>query len=94
MTMPDERTRALIWAGSFLIDLALDSSLSPAVRRQAVVIARHFPTLEDVKGMAMQSELSKELGPALSYPHEVDKWVMSFNHGPLLRTTRLPWPPS
>lgn len=24
MTMPDERTRALLWAGSFLIELARD----------------------------------------------------------------------
>lgn len=27
MTMPDERTRALLWAGGFLIELARDNSL-------------------------------------------------------------------
>lgn len=42
MTLPDERTRALIWAGGFLIELALDESLSLRFRPQAVVIARHF----------------------------------------------------
>lgn len=55
-----------------------------------MVIARHFPTLEDVKGMAVQFELSKGLGPALRYPHETDKWAIFFKHGPLLYSTRLP----
>lgn len=46
MTTPDERTRALVWAGGFLIELARDRSLSLDVRRRAVVIARHFPTIK------------------------------------------------
>mgnify|MGYP001281190788 CR=1 FL=1 len=53
MTMPDERTRAMIWAGGFLIELARDTSLSLSVRQRAVVIARHFPTIEDVSFMAL-----------------------------------------
>lgn len=92
MTMPDERTRSLIWAGSFLIELALDTSLSPAIRRKAVVIARHFPTLEDVKGLTARLELSKELGPTLAYPRDVDEWLKSSKHGPLLHSTRLSFP--
>ena len=48
MTIPHERTRAMLWAGGFLIELARDTSLPIAVRRRAVVIARHFPTIEDV----------------------------------------------
>lgn len=27
MTMPDERTRALLWAGCFLVDIARDETL-------------------------------------------------------------------
>jgi hypothetical protein len=52
MTMPHERTRALLWAGGFLIELARDESLPIAVRQRAVAIARHFPTIEDVSHMA------------------------------------------
>ncbi len=51
--MPDERTRALLWAGGFLIELARDDSLPLDIRRRAVVIARHFPTIEDVSTMAL-----------------------------------------
>ena len=53
MTIPHERTRAMLWAGGFLIELARDTSLPIAVRRRAVVIARHFPTIEDVSTMAL-----------------------------------------
>ena len=52
MTMPTERTRALLWAGGFLIELARDKRLPVEVRRRAVVIARHFPTKEDVTDLA------------------------------------------
>lgn len=92
MTMPDERTRALIWAGSFLVELARDSSLSPAIRRKAVVIARHFPTLEDVKGLAARHESQGGLGPALAFPHNADEWLKSSECGPLVYATRLTWP--
>lgn len=89
MTMPDERTRALIWAGSFLVELARDSSLSPAIRRKAVVIARHFPTLEDVKGLAAQLEFPSGFGPSLAFPHNAEDWLKSSPCGPLLHSTPL-----
>lgn len=44
MTLADERTRALVWAGGFPIELARGKSLPLRVRQQAVDIARHFPT--------------------------------------------------
>jgi hypothetical protein len=44
MTMPDERTRAMVWAGGFLIQIARDRSLPLVSPREAVVIAQHFPT--------------------------------------------------
>ena len=52
MTMPDERTRALLWAGSFLFDIARDKTLPLPLRRKAATIARHFPTVEDVTWLA------------------------------------------
>jgi hypothetical protein len=41
MTTLSERARSLVWAGAFLVELAKDESLPIAVRRTAVVIARH-----------------------------------------------------
>ena len=52
MTMPHERLRALQWAGELLRELAYDQSkhqalwggqVPPKLRRQAVVILRHYP---------------------------------------------------
>ena len=53
MAMPDERTRALLWAGAFQIELARDKSLPINVRQRAVTIARHFPAVEDIAAMAL-----------------------------------------
>ena len=53
MTMPHERTRALLWAGGFLIELARDENLPTTVRQRGVAIARHFPTIEDVSHVAV-----------------------------------------
>lgn len=91
MTMPDERTRALLWAGSFLIELAQNDSLPLDVRRRAVVIARHFPTIEDVATMALFRHPSG-LGMGLTPPSEVPSWTKDSPHGPLRYSTRLEWP--
>ena len=90
MTLPDERTRALIWAGGFLIELARDESLPLSVRQQAVMIARHFPTYEDVSNMAMFRH-SSGLGMGLEDPTAVDM-ADGCPQGTLLTSTRLAWP--
>lgn len=90
MTMPDERTRALLWAGSFLIEIARDKSLPLELRRQAVVIARHFPTIEDVGSMATP-QYTALFGSPLAHPSEVD-WRDEGRPGPLTYSTRLTWP--
>lgn len=89
MTTPSERTRSLIWAGGFLIELARDKRLPLEVRRQAVVIARHFPTKEDVSSM---SDLLQPLwsGSPLASP-EIE-WMTECQYGPLRDGTRLGWP--
>lgn len=46
--MPNERARALVLAGGFLVSVANDLKLPLAVRRRAIVIARHFPTTYEV----------------------------------------------
>ncbi|WP_103073997.1 BPSL0761 family protein [Solilutibacter silvestris] len=91
MTMPDERTRALLWAGGFLIELARDNRLPLDIRRHAVVIARHFPTIEDVSALALFRYSS---GPAigLALPDEVPFWAKDCRYGPLSHSTRLAWP--
>lgn len=90
MTMPSERTRALIWAGGLLIDLARDRTLPVSLRRRAVVIARHFPTVEDVELMA-DSMPSTSLGCMLGTVEE--EWKrQSGSHGALQHFTRFGWP--
>ena len=91
MTMPNERTRALVWAGGFLIELARDRSLPLDVRRRAVVIARHFPTIEDISAMAL---LRYPIGhhAALTSPDEIDVKTEDGRFGPLRYSTRLAWP--
>lgn len=90
MTTPHERTRSLLWAGSFLIELAQDPSLPLRVRRSAVVIARHFPTIEQVAQMALL-ERPSVLGSHLAAPDEVD-WDEEWPMGPLRYSTRLERP--
>ncbi len=90
MTLPYERTRALIWAGGFLIELARDESLPLHVRQRAVAIARHFPTYEDVSIMTLFQHPSG-LGMGLEDPTVVDL-ADGCPQGSLLQSTRLAWP--
>lgn len=90
MTMRDERTRALLWAGGLLLEVARDSNLSLALRRRAVVIARHFPTIEDVSSMAIAQQ-SSGFGLALALPEEVT-FSGDYRYGPLRYSSRLRWP--
>ena len=90
MTLPDERTRALLQAGSFLIQLAQDDSLPVGVRRRAIVIARHFPTIEDVSHMAMFRH-SSGFGIGLASPRETE-WADGCPSGPLRYSTKFDWP--
>lgn len=91
MTMPDERTRALLWAGGFLIDIAQDKSLPLPVRRRAVTIARHFPTIEDVAWI-VESLRDSVLSVGLATPERVLAEEGSLDFTLLQRSTRLRWP--
>lgn len=90
MTMPSERTRAIVWAGGLLIDIARDRTLPVALRRRAVVIARHFPTTDDVSLMVNAMKQNWH-GPMLA-PVEEAEVEDAGDHGPLTLRTRLGWP--
>lgn len=92
MTMPDERSRALVWAGGFLIELAQDETLPLSIRQRAVTIARHFPTIEDVAAMARYRANSSIFAVGLEDPNENPGWAGDCAFGPLCQFTRLEWP--
>ncbi|UVM36318.1 hypothetical protein LOY28_16435 [Pseudomonas sp. B21-017] len=48
MTMPSERTRALIHTRDFLVELSQDPTLSESIRRQARQLLRHYPNSNEI----------------------------------------------
>ena len=48
MTMPSERTRAVIHTGAFLQALSQDASLPEHARRQARGLLRHYPSRQEM----------------------------------------------
>lgn len=93
MTMPDERSRALVWAGGFLVELARDQRLPLDVREQAVRIARHFPTIEQVGHLADTIAASDApFGLDLAHAKDHPEWAGQCRHGPLTTHSRLAWP--
>ena len=48
MTMPSERTCAIIQTREFLVDLSRDKTLPEAVRTEARRLLRHYPTADEV----------------------------------------------
>lgn len=71
MTMPDERSRAVVQTREFLVELSRDNSLPDRVRRDAKFLLRHFPTRDDVVMAGLIEEQSDTLpigvlGPVFS----------------------------
>ena len=52
MTMPNERTRALRWAGEFLKEVMHSAECPEAIRHQAHVILRHYPEAWEIAHQA------------------------------------------
>jgi hypothetical protein len=48
MTMPNERTRALIQTRDLLVELAQDPTHSASIRRQAHQLLRHYPHANEI----------------------------------------------
>lgn len=91
MTMPHERTRALVWVGGFLIELARYKRLPLDVRQKAVVVARHFPTISQLSMMSLIRH-SSGLGMGLEDPSACEWSAEDCKFGPLTESTRLAWP--
>jgi len=91
MTLPDERTRALLWAGGFLIEVARDKRIPVSVRQRAVEIARHFPTVQQISFMAMV-DAGTSPDPALARPEDISSAALDCRFGLLHDSTRLAWP--
>lgn len=71
MTMPYERSRAVVQTREFLVELSRDNSLPDRVRRDAKFLLRHFPTPDDVVMAGLIEEYSDTLpigalGPVFS----------------------------
>ena len=91
MSTPGERARAVVWAGALVVQLSRNGSLPLELRRQATVIARHFPTIEDVARLPTQADFLAPDGDRLSQK-ELDAWCTELENGPLTDSTRLGWP--
>lgn len=48
MTMPSERSRAVVQTREFLVELSQDSTLPEKIRHDARFLLRHYPTRDDV----------------------------------------------
>lgn len=48
MTMPNERSRAVVKTRDFLVALSRDRTLPEKVRHDAKFLLRHYPTRDDV----------------------------------------------
>ena len=59
MTMPNERTRALLLAGELLTQLASSvktHDVPDGIRKQAQHILRHYPSVSDIRYLAENAE--------------------------------------
>lgn len=91
MSTAAERNRALIWAGGLLIEIARDRHLPIALRQRAVLIARHFPTIELVARSCLFRTSSEHSEATVDTLFD-SAWLQDLEHGPLTESTRLAWP--
>ncbi len=65
MTVPIERTNAVVWTGQFLQDL-LDPKKTPRVpkqiRQQALRLLRHYPSEFEMQVIAEREDSANSLG--------------------------------
>lgn len=71
MTMPNERSRAVVQVRDFLVQLSKDSTLPEKVRHDARCLLRHYPSRDDVVLAGRIEEQSETLpigvlGPVFS----------------------------
>ena len=69
MTIPQERTRALRFAGELLREI-LDADISPSLKEQARIVLRHYPDSEEIERQARSAGLSEKGQPWLAPENE------------------------
>lgn len=62
MSMPNERTRAVIQTGEFLLELSRDQSLPERIRRDAKFLLRHYP---DQFQMLLAGRIEEDSDPSI-----------------------------
>lgn len=63
MTMPSERTRALIWAAEFMREVRHRPDVPDDLRAQAHIILRHYPETSSIESQArLQEHYQKQTG--------------------------------
>ena len=63
MTMPNERARALIWAGEFLREVQMSDTLPETLKTQAHWILRHYPDAGEIARAAGSPHIGSWLSP-------------------------------
>lgn len=91
MSTVEEKARALVWAGGFLVEVARDESLAIAIRQRAVTIARHFPTAGEVVLEANLVLRAAGEAPLVTKEQQAS-WAKDCKHGALTYGTRFDWP--
>ena len=72
MTMPSERTRALLAAAEFLQELRCGTDTPAAIRAQTVSVLRHFPNASSVELEAKRQLQRQQEGGKSSWLLPVD----------------------
>ncbi|MBH2018489.1 MAG: hypothetical protein I8H91_02770 [Burkholderiales bacterium] len=70
MTMPNERTRALRWAGEFLREAKRHEGLPEELRKQIPFILRHYPSALDIEHQARHGDDVSGIGGRWLGPEE------------------------
>lgn len=77
MTMPSERTRALIWAAEFLQELRSAPDTPAAIREQAIRVLRHFPEARSIEQEAERQLRRQQEGTKEAWLLPVDYYERS-----------------
>lgn len=88
MTMPNERTQAVIQTREFLLELSRDSSLPEQIRRDAKFLLRHYPDQFQML-LAGRIEESSDSGVSPSGP-VFSSSIESSYHSPIVSAAEAP----
>ena len=67
VTMPIERTAALMEVRQFLNSLTTSSEVSDEIKRQATRALRHYPSASEVNMLAEKEEYIRRIGGTIPY---------------------------